>query len=287
MPVRKAKKISLRTRREIKKLSLMDNAFMNLVLEDNIPCTEEILKVILGKEDLSVKSVRTQKMFQGFSRSLYLDVYAEDSNGVIYNIEIQQADDGADARRTRFHTGMIDVHALKAGQDFRELPEVYVIFITRNDVLGLNQAIYTIHKYIDGSLKRFDDGAHVIYINGSAENDGTEIWKLIHDLRSTEPEDMYLPKLSERVRFLKEGEEGVNAMSNYFDERQAKAVEKAVKKAVTKAVEEATNAAEKKEKESKEKTVLSLIELGKLTLEEIAKCTGLTLRRVQALAKTL
>lgn len=73
-------------------------------------------------------------------------------------------------------------------------------------------------------------------------------------------------------------------MSNYFDERQAKAVEKAVKKAVTKAVEETKHAAEK---EAKEKTVLSLIELGKLTLEEIAKCTGLTLRRVQALAKTL
>lgn len=281
MPERKAKKqtvkkISLRVRREIRKLSLMDNAFMNLVLEDNIPCTEEILRIILSKEDLSVKSVRTQKMFQGFSRSVYLDVYAEDSKGVIYNIEIQQADDGADARRTRFHTGMIDVHALKAGQDFRELPEVYVIFITRNDVLGLNQAIYTIHKYIDGSLKRFDDGAHVIYINGSAENDGTEIWKLIHDLRSTEPEDMYLPKLSERVRFLKEGEEGVNAMSNYFDERQAKAVEKAVEKAAI-----AT------EKKTKENMALSLIELGKLTLEEIARCSGLTLKRVQILAKTL
>ena len=213
MPGRKSKKqtvkkVSLRIRREIRKLTLMDNAFMNLVLEDNIPCTEEILKVILGKDDISVKSVRTQKMFQGFSRSVYLDVYAEDSKGVIYNIEIQQADDGADARRTRFHTGMIDVHALKAGQDFRELPEVYVIFITRNDVLGLNQAIYTIHKYIDGALKRFDDGAHVIYINGSAEDDGTEIWKLIHDLRSTEAKDMYLPKLSERVRFFKEDEEG-------------------------------------------------------------------------------
>ena len=277
MPGRKTKKqtvkkVSLRIRREIRKLTLMDNAFMNLVLEDNIPCTEEILKVILGKDDISVKSVRTQKMFQGFSRSVYLDVYAEDSKGVIYNIEIQQADDGADARRTRFHTGMIDVHALKAGQDFRELPEVYVIFITRNDVLGLNQAIYTIHKYIDGALKRFDDGAHVIYINGSAEDDGTEIWKLIHDLRSTEAKDMYLPKLSERVRFFKEDEEGEIKMSNYFDERQEKAVAKAVEKA---------------QKKSSEKTALSLIELGKLTLDEIAKCTGLTLRRVQMLAKTL
>ena len=54
------------------------------------------------------------------------------------------------------------------------------------------------------------------------------------------------------------------AVGNYFEERQAKAVEK-----------------------SKENTALSLLELGKLTLDEIAKCTGLTLRRVQTLAKTL
>ena len=62
------------------------------------------------------------------------------------------------------------------------------------------------------------------------------------------------------------------AVGNYFEERQAKAVEKA------------TNAIEKK---TKENMALSLIELGKLTLDEIAKCTGLTLRRVQMLAKTL
>ena len=58
------------------------------------------------------------------------------------------------------------------------------------------------------------------------------------------------------------------AVSSYFDERQEKAVAKAIEKA-------------------REKTALSLIELGKLTLDEIAKCTGLTLRRVQMLAKTL
>ena len=147
------KQISLETREGIQKLTLMNNAFMNLALENNNSCVEEILRVILGKSDLVVKKVQTQRMFQGFSRSIYLDVFAEDSKGVLYNIEIQQTDEGADPRRTRFHTGMIDMHSLKARQEFKELPEVYVIFITLNDVLGLNQTIYTIHKYIDGKLK--------------------------------------------------------------------------------------------------------------------------------------
>ena len=61
-------KSKYKIREEIRKLSLMNNYFMNLALEDNIPCVEEILSVILGRTDLHVKSVRTQKMFQGFMR---------------------------------------------------------------------------------------------------------------------------------------------------------------------------------------------------------------------------
>ena len=64
------KRITLETREEIQKLTLMNNAFMNLALEDNIPCVEEMLQTILHKPDLVVKTARTQKMYQGFKRSI-------------------------------------------------------------------------------------------------------------------------------------------------------------------------------------------------------------------------
>ncbi|MBR2209056.1 MAG: PD-(D/E)XK nuclease family transposase [Synergistaceae bacterium] len=268
MPKRVANKITLQTREEIAKMTLMNNDFMNLALEDNIPCVEEMLRVILEKQDLVVKTARTQKFFQGFKRSVYLDVFAEDSNGVLYNIEIQQADEGADPRRARFHTGMIDVHNLKAGQDFKELPECYVIFITLNDVLGMNQTIYTIHKYIDGSMKPFDDGSHLIYINGSAKDDGTEVGKLVHDLRCTKADEMFYPRLAARIKFLKEDEEGVKIVSDYFEELRTKAIKQAHKKDM-------------------ENIAIKLLQLGKLTVEEIARCSGLTLKKVQMLATTL
>ena len=79
---------------------------------------------------------------------------------------------------------------------------------------------------------------------------------------------MYFPRLAERVRFLKEDEEGVVAMSDYFEEREKKAVEKAQKK-------------------SQESMAIRALKLGKLTLEEIAECTGLTLKGVQALEAAL
>ena len=252
---RRTNKISMETREQIQKLSLMNNAFMNLALEDNIACVEEMLRVILSKPDLVVKTTRTQKMFQGFRRSIYLDIYAEDGKGTRYNIETQQSNEGAAPRRARFHMGMIDTHSLKAGQDFCELPECYVIFITQEDVLKRGKTIYTIHKYIDGDLEEFDDGSHTIYINGAAKDDGTELWKLIHDLHCTNADEMYFPRLSARVKYLKEDEEGMAIVSNYFEERQEKAVKEA----------------QKREKES---LVLNLINMGKLTLDEIAASYG-------------
>ena len=61
---------------------------------------------------------------------------------------------------------------------------------------------------------------------------------------------------------MKEDEEGVSRVSDYFEERQAKAVE-----------------------HEKESITLKFLELGKLTLEGIAKCSGLTVKRVQMLAR--
>ncbi len=250
---------------EVQKLTLMDNIFMNVALEGNIPCVEEMLRVILGKDDLIVKSVQTQKMLQGFGRSVCLDVYAEDSRGVRYNIEIQNADDGADFRRARFHGAMIDAHSLKAGQDFTELPECYVIFITRNDVIGLGKSIYTVHKYIDGVMEPFNDGSHTVYVNCSAKDDGSDVWKLIHDLQCKNAEDMYFPRLAERVGYLKGEGEGGEIMSNYFE----KLIERAEKRTT---------------KRNNERFARNLLEVGKLTIEEIAKCSGLTFERVQKLA---
>ena len=107
-------KLSLEEWEQIQKLTLMDNDFMNVALEGNIPCVEEMLRVILGRDDLVVRKVQTQRFLKGFARSVYLDVYAEDGEGKLYNIEIQRDDEGADPRRPRFHGRNSSEHAARA-----------------------------------------------------------------------------------------------------------------------------------------------------------------------------
>ena len=160
------KRIPLSDRDYIQQLTLMDNEFMTACLDQNIPATQEILRVILNREDLVVKSVKTQQYFQGVKRSIYVDIFAVDGEGRPINIEIENTTKGADPHRARFHSAVMDTHSLEKGQDFTELPDHYVIFITAEDVLGLGKMIYTIHRYIDGEGVPFEDGSHIIYRRG-------------------------------------------------------------------------------------------------------------------------
>ena len=51
--------------------------------------------------------------------------------GKQFDVEIQQDNEGASPERARYRRGLMDMNTLNPGQDFEELPESYVIFITR------------------------------------------------------------------------------------------------------------------------------------------------------------
>ncbi len=246
-------------------VTLMDDDFMSLCLNECIPCTQVMINIILGRSDIHVKKVETQRFFQGFERSLKVDVFAEDESGKLYNIEVQNSDEGTDPRRARFHGAVIDAHSLKKGQKFKELPETYIIFITRNDVFGFGDMLYRIERHIEGRNERFDDGQHIIYVNTSAAEDGSSLWKLIHDMKCDDPNEMFIPEIAERTSFFIETQKGEMNMNAYLAE----------------VVEAREKAAELRRARN---IVLSLLEVGKMTLEEIARCSGLAIAEVRRLA---
>ena len=160
----------------------IDDDFMKAIFTDNKPLVEYVLRVILDKEDLIVETSETQYDLNFFgSRSLSLDVFAKDSSGKSFNIEVQRADTGAIAQRARYHSAALDISTMPKGTAFHELPDSYVIFITENDVLKGNQATYIIERGIVGRNEWFNDGAHIIYVNGAYKGVESPVGKLIHD----------------------------------------------------------------------------------------------------------
>ncbi len=252
--------------KRIQALRLIDDDFMNICFDGYIEGAELLLKVILDRDDLKVTEVKTQKQLNNLNgRSVWLDIYATDSAGAKYDIEIQRANKGANPKRARYHSSMVDSDMLKEGEGFTDLRENYVIFITEKDVIGTNRHIYHIDRVILEDNIQFEDGEHIIYVNGSLRAKNTALGKLMSDFFCTEAKDMCYKELSDRVRQYKETEKGVDDMCDILDEMKNEARNEAKNKTMT-------------------ETAQKLLENGKLSFEEIADCSGLSLDKVRELA---
>ena len=204
----------------LKKFRLIDDAFFSICFDDNAQDVEYILRIILEKDDLKVLKVQTQKSVENiYGRSVRFDVFATDIQGNLYNIEVQRADAGAIPTRARYNSVMLDYHELNKQEEFRELPESFVIFITENDVIGDEEKIYHIDRIVRETGKEFGDGTRIIYVNGSYKGEeGKPLDDLIHDFFCANPAEMRHKQLAERVSFLKENKGDVGKMSNIIAE---------------------------------------------------------------------
>ena len=245
----------------IKNFRLMDDDFLTKCFEKDTVCTQLVLRIILNKPDLVVLDVRTQVFVANLlKRSVKLDIVATDSEGRRINVEVQREDRGAGRRRARYNASMMDSSSLEKGTDFEELPEVYVIFITENDVMGKNQPLYQVERCILETGERFDDGSHILYVNG-AYRDETPLGKLMHDFACPEPEKMYYDELSQRVKFFKESKEGVTTMCKAMEDMREKSLKEGERKNMI-------------------DTAKRMLLLGRYALEEIADISGLPLEEV-------
>ena len=113
----------------LRSLRPMDDDFMRCLFKDNIPLAELVLRIITGKPDLIIINCQTQKDMKRLAgaRSICLDAYGTDSTGKKYDLEIQREDKGADPHRARFHSSVMDIENLDAGQEFDQLPDTYKI----------------------------------------------------------------------------------------------------------------------------------------------------------------
>lgn len=239
---------------------LLDDDFLTKCFEGDTECIQLVLRIVLEMPDLIVVDVRTQVFVENLlNRSVRLDVLATDSTGRKFNIEIQRADRGAGRKRARYNSSMMDANLLQKGEDFEQLPETYVVFITEHDVMAKGLPLYQVERCILATGEKFEDGAHIIYVNGSYR-DETPIGKLMHDFSCTDPADMHYGVLADRVRFFKESKEGVAIMCKAMEDMRNQTL-----------------------REGMMEVARRMLAAGKYALEEIAEISGLSLDEVKNL----
>lgn len=247
---------------------LLDDDFLTKCFEGDTKYIQLVLRIVLEMPDLEVVDVHTQVFVENLlNRSVRLDVLATDSTGRKINVEIQRSDRGAGRKRARYNSSMMDANLLQKSEDFDELPETYVVFITEHDVIGKGKPLYHIGRYIFDTGESFEDGSHILYVNG-AYRDETPIGKLMHDFACTDPANMYYAELAERVRFFKESKEGISIMCKVMEDMRNESLREGMEQGI---------------KEEKRLTVLRMLEIGKYTLEEVANISGLSLSEVEKL----
>ena len=258
----------------LRNFRLLDDTFFSQCFDGNTECTELILRIILDMPDLKVLRTNTQRSVKNLMlHEARLDAYAEDSRGNAYDIEVQRSDTGAERRRARFYSSMLDSRMLRKGEKYRSIPDSYVIFITENDVMRRGNSVYRIERCIMDTREEFRDGSHIVYVNGSYR-DSSPIGRLMHDFSCTSPDEMNYKVLADRVRYYKESKEGVDKM--------CRAVENLVEK-YGKQYEEIGEkrgaANEKKER------ILRLLADGTLPVQKIASIYDLQVEDVERIQR--
>ena len=254
----------------LRNFRLLDDTFFSQCFDGNTECTELILRIILDMSDLKVLRTNTQRSVKNLMlHEARLDAYAEDSRGNAYDIEMQRSDAGAERRRARFYSSMLDSRMLRKGEKYRSIPDSYVIFITENDVMRRGNSVYRIERCIMDTREEFRDGSHIVYVNGSYRG-SSPIGRLMHDFSCISPDEMNYKVLADRVRYYKESKEGVDKM--------CRAVENLVEK-YGKQYEAKGKAEEKKER------ILRLLADGTLPVQKIASIYDLQVEDVERIQR--
>ena len=235
----------------------IDDDFMRCLFKGNTPLAEFVLRIITDKHDLIITECETQKDMKRLvgARSICLDAYGTDSDGKKYDIEVQRQDKGANPHRARYHSSVMDIENLHSGQEFKELPDTYTIFIIEKDFYGQGEAVYPIERINLATGKSFEDGEHILYVNGEYRGE-SDIGKLMHDFNCTKADDMNFELMANRTRYLKENPKGVSEMCKIMEDMRS---------------------------ESLKEVALRMLSAGKYALEEIANISGLSLDEVKKL----
>jgi len=194
----------------LRDLRPIDDDFMRCLFKDNIPLAELVLRIITDKPDLIITDCETQKDMKRLvgARSICLDAYGTDLAGKKYDLEVQRQDRGADPHRARYHSSVMDIENLHSGQEFKELPDTYTIFILEKDFYDQGEAIYPIERINLATGKSFEDGEHILYVNGEYRGES--------DI--------------ERTRYLKENPKGVQEMCKVMEDMRNESLREVAKR---------------------------------------------------------
>ena len=271
-------------------ITIKNNFLFQETLRNKSLC-KQLLERVLHIQVKTIRYMETKKTMKAqlSSKNTRLDVYVEDKDGNVADIEMQTTDtksvinyDERDEKtiirelplRTRYYQNIIGTNMLRKGMHYRELKKAYVIFICTFDPFGAGLPVYhfTYRCKENGNLQ-MGDLTENIFLNVKAadKTDDEELAAFLRYVNGQKPDSSFTKKLDEEATRIKNNDDWrLKAMTLDMEIKD-------MKKRIAK------REREKGKQESKIEIAKKLLDDG-MDVSKVAKLTNLSVKEVTALA---
>ena len=136
------------------------------------------------------------------SKGIRLDIYVEDDNNTVFNLEMQTTTYKELPKRSRYYQGIIDLNMIEKGESYDILKESYVIFICTFDFFEKGRSVYEFENVcLEDSEIKLNDGTHKIFLNtkGDKSDINEELKSLLEYFDGSEPESELTRRIDRKV----------------------------------------------------------------------------------------
>ncbi len=221
----------MRQVRKLEDLNLVDNFLVNSLTSHQVygePAARCILECILGRKLGKIRVV-PQRIVPGEDtdkHGIRMDIYLDEEDGELFDLEPDnnsgKGEVAALPRRARFYHAKLDAGSLQAGEKYKVLRNVVVIFVTTFDPFSLDRMVYTVKNgCIEVPELPYEDGARTIflYTKGMKGNPPKDLQELLHYMEDSSKENAKtesLQRLHKMVTAVKrDGEVGLAYMKSF------------------------------------------------------------------------
>lgn len=192
-------------------LTLMDDYMFGAVMQDP-KLLRPLIEFILEINIKSITYIEPQRsMKSGLNaKGVRLDLYVEDENGVVYNVEVQTTRRRSLPKRMRYYQAAIDMNVLSPGSDYSKLRRSYIIFICNHDPYGSERYVYRFeNRCIEDPELPFGDETVKVIVNtkGTAGKISGELREIIRYLDDGTVSGEFSRELEDAVNHVKSSEE--------------------------------------------------------------------------------
>ena len=203
----------------LQELNLTDDFLFDVATEELENC-KTIIELTTGLRLKSLKWKSGQKVIHNLpgKRGVRLDFIAESEDGRIFDVEMQNRNEGNIPKRTRFYQALIDAPILKSGErGFDKMNPLYIIIICNYDPYGKKKYCYTFDnqcKEVPGL--RLGDEVTKLLLSTKGENEEEVPKELVDFLHYvTESNENGLPdECDERLKRLHESIREIKASAD-------------------------------------------------------------------------